>query len=276
MPHEIKVNGHKPSKWPSRPEMNVDIAGILKSTELTDDEKKQACENINALVAPKRLTGTVYVGHPYFGGYDYPFYVLDGIVREPSVENKEDRQMFDSIIGLLAIGVSHSADTMKASIENLIKLYQKGYVTYIFQGLVFGLYEPVRIYFSFNTGRKLATLQYTFIAKSYTVSIIKNLTDNTYTYGPRTEIGLTEVAKISSNNGKTYFCGELPSSITLEEAKVLYTQTRPRLVFNGETFITAELTDNSITIVYMGKGEDGQYGVQKTTFDNITWKTETT
>lgn len=24
MSHEIKVNGYKPSKWPSRPEMNVD------------------------------------------------------------------------------------------------------------------------------------------------------------------------------------------------------------------------------------------------------------
>lgn len=79
-----------------------------------------------------------------------------------------------------------------------------------------------------------------------------------------------------NNNGTVSFCGILTSNITLSNAKSAYNTFRPYLTFNGEPFITAELIDNSITIVYMGKGEDGQYGVQKTTFGGITWKSETT
>lgn len=78
-------------------------------------------------------------------------------------------------------------------------------------------------------------------------------------------------------SGKAYrFCGEIISDTTLTEARSIYHAQRPLLTYNNEPFITAELTDNSITIVYMGKGEDGQYGVQKTTFGGITWKSETT
>lgn len=79
-----------------------------------------------------------------------------------------------------------------------------------------------------------------------------------------------------NNDGTVSFCGILASNITLANAESAYNTFRPYLTFNGEPFITAELTDNSITIVYMGKGEDGQYGVQKTTFGGITWKSETT
>lgn len=80
-----------------------------------------------------------------------------------------------------------------------------------------------------------------------------------------------------ATSGLVYgFCGKDISSTTLTEARSIYLAQRPYLTFNGEPFITAELTDSSITIVYMGKGEDGQYGVQKTTFGNIAWKSETT
>lgn len=81
---------------------------------------------------------------------------------------------------------------------------------------------------------------------------------------------------VSSSDGKLQFCGAYTSGTSLSEAKTWYANMRVRLVYNGEPFIAAELTDSSITIVYMGKGEDGQYGVQKTTFGDITWKSETT
>lgn len=78
-------------------------------------------------------------------------------------------------------------------------------------------------------------------------------------------------------SGKAYrFCGEIISNTTLNEAMSIYQAQRPLLTYNHEPFIAAELTDNSITIVYTGKGEDGQYSVQKTTFGGITWKSETT
>lgn len=79
-----------------------------------------------------------------------------------------------------------------------------------------------------------------------------------------------------SNNGRVSFCRILTTNITLTSAESAYRRFRNFLVFNGEPFIAAELTENSITIVHMGKGEDGQYGVQKTTFGGITWKSETT
>lgn len=78
---------------------------------------------------------------------------------------------------------------------------------------------------------------------------------------------------VEKNNTGTFFMGSVVGSRTLDAAKNDYARCRPYLVFNDEPFITAELTENSITIVYMGKGEDGQYGVQKTTFGGITWKT---
>lgn len=78
----------------------------------------------------------------------------------------------------------------------------------------------------------------------------------------------------SNNSGKAVrFCGESISDTTLTEAKSIYLAQRPYLTFNGEPFIAAELTDSSITIVYIGKGEDGQYGIQQDTFD-VTWKSE--
>lgn len=85
-----------------------------------------------------------------------------------------------------------------------------------------------------------------------------------------------EIIGTNVSGNAVSFCGEPISNTTLTEAKSIYHAQRSLLTYNHEPFITAELTDSSITIVYMGKGEDGQYGVQKTTFGGITWKSETT
>lgn len=85
-----------------------------------------------------------------------------------------------------------------------------------------------------------------------------------------------EIIGTNISGNAVSFCGESISNTTLTEAISIYHAQRPLLTYNNEPFITAELTDSSITIVYMGKGEDGQYGVQKTTFGGITWKSETT
>lgn len=86
----------------------------------------------------------------------------------------------------------------------------------------------------------------------------------------------SEIIGTNISGNAVRFCGETISDTTLTEAISIYHSQRPLLTYNHEPFITAELTDSSITIVYMGKGEDGQYGVQKTTFGGITWKSETT
>lgn len=85
-----------------------------------------------------------------------------------------------------------------------------------------------------------------------------------------------EIVGLNIKGNAVDFCGKTISTTTLTEAESIYHAQRPLLTYNNEPFITAELTDSSITIVYMGKGEDGQYGVQKTTFGGITWKSETT
>lgn len=85
-----------------------------------------------------------------------------------------------------------------------------------------------------------------------------------------------EIIGTNISGNAVSFCGESISYTTLTEAISIYHAQRPLLTYNNEPFITAELTDSSITIVYMGKGEDGQYGVQKTTFGGITWESETT
>ena len=81
---------------------------------------------------------------------------------------------------------------------------------------------------------------------------------------------------VQKNDTVTKFINLAVGSQTLDAAKNNYAKFRPYLVFNGEPFIAAEITENSVTVVYIGKGEDGQYGVQKTTFGGITWKSETT
>lgn len=72
----------------------------------------------------------------------------------------------------------------------------------------------------------------------------------------------------------TIFCEANTQSMTFAEAKEIYADRRPYLVYNDESFIAAELTDSSVTIVYMGKGNDGQWTVKQDTFD-ITWKSTT-
>lgn len=85
-----------------------------------------------------------------------------------------------------------------------------------------------------------------------------------------------EIIGTNISGNAVSFCGEPISDTTLTEAISIYHAQRPLLTYNHEPFIAAELTDNSITIVYTGKGEDGQYSVQKTTFGGITWESETT
>lgn len=356
MSHEIKVNGYKPSKWPSRPEMNVDAhekpavqpdweqndataADYIKNRpfyeEVVDTLLDPTIENWRSLVNFDTLVcswhvagvdyidvipsvyesgevnqyklGTVYVnvmgrqGRIFIGPSDADVHLLKREAGGKQIDPKFLPMATSDTLGVVQpveattqmnnpVGVDSDgrlfSENPSIDVPNGSDMKMK-----VFNNLAAGKTVRCNIlglggvtllpysYINAGTGYK----RYHGIAIEYESSL--ELPIRFYRY--MSENGIdgaklmidpinNEIIGTNISGNAVSFCGESISNTTLTEAISIYHAQRPLLTYNNEPFITAELTDSSITIVYMGKGEDGQYGVQKTTFGGITWKSETT
>lgn len=348
MSHEIKVNGYKPSKWPSRPEMNVDAhekPAVQPDWEQNDEDQPdyiknrpfyeekvdtlfdftienwRTLTNLDTLECSWRVAGVDYIDVIPSSPEDGVFIYELGIVHVTVVPRQSyididpsdtdihllkqefnikqiDPKFFSKInpveatsqmnvpvgvdkqgklfsenptvavsgsnIKLVAFNKLHAGQTVRCSMPELGK-------------------DDIMLLPPSSGFSGTGYVQYRGIAIEHTSSI--NLPIRLYMY--MSENGIdgaklwidpinNEIIDTNISGNAVGFCGKTISNTTLTEAISIYHAQRPLLTYNNEPFITAELTDNSITIVYMGKGEDGQYGVQKTTFGGITWKSETT
>lgn len=351
MSHEIKVNGYKPSKWPSRPEMNVDAhekpavqpdweqnddtaANYIKNRPfyeevvdtllgITIENWRTVVKDFDILACSWRVAGVDYIdvtpSRPEDGVFIYELGTVHVTVvprqgytnidpsdadanllkREFNIKRIDQKFLPKMISPVEAtnqmnvpVGVDENgklfsenptADCCGGSdikLHVFTQLNAGKAVRCIIPEL--GSYDilllPYNYIFS-GTGYK----QYLGIAIAYTSA--PELPIRFYRYiSENGEDGAklmlypinNEIIGTNGSGNAVEFCGETISNTTLTEAISIYHSQRPLLTYNHEPFITAELTDSSITIVYMGKGEDGQYGVQKTTFGGITWKSETT
>ena len=366
MPHEIKVNGYKPSKWPSRPEMNVDAhekpavqpdweqndesqPDYIKSRpfyevttdtllDLTIQNWRSMVIGLGTYACSWCVAGVDYIDvmptshegcavQQYELGNETVVVVLNGQSRIYSVPSDADVHLLIRKTDIKQIDQKFIPNGLPVINQNI----QNGYVpTTHSAGEEIAQYEmhrPIRVYNIQRVGQDQDYSLYddesnekvTPVTIDFTGTPVVLTLNDRYLYqtGPggmyRYFVSLTthdvkrngiyvkgyyevelnlrmnsvsvsehvsDIQKIriayKNNDGTVSFCGILASKITLADARSAYNEFRPYLTFNGEPFITAELTDSSITIVYMGKGEDGQYGVQKTTFGGITWKSETT
>lgn len=347
MSHEIKVNGYKPSKWPSRPEMNVDAhekPAVQPDWEQNDDtaanyiknrpfyEEKvdtlldptiknwRTLTNFDTLECSWRVAGVDYIDVIPSRPEDSVFIYELGTVHVAVIS----RQSYiaidpsDADVHLLKrefnikqidpkflpkISPIEATDQMNipVGVDENGKLFSENPTTHFFGGsdmklevfnhLIAGktvrcstheLGDVMLLPYS-RTHSGTGYKQYYGIAIVHTSSIEFPIRFYSYI----SENGMdgaklmfdpinNEIIGTNVSGGAVSFCGEPISNTTLNEAMSIYHAQRPLLTYNHEPFIAAELTDNSITIVYTGKGEDGQYSVQKTTFGGITWKSETT
>lgn len=345
MSHEIKVNGYKPSKWPSRPEMNVNAyekPAVQPDWNQNDEDQPDYIKNrpfyeeeVDTLfdVTIEKWRTLTYFDEVKccswrVSGVDY----IDVIPSGPEAEDG---------VFIYELGIVHVTVVPRQSYINIdpsdtdihllkrefnIKQIDQKFLPKISpieatnqmnipvgvdeNGKLFSENPTVRIYGSHNKSDVFEKLNAGQAVRSDNdIMLLPPSRDYSGTgyrqhYGIAIEHGSTDELPIRlymymSENGMdgatlvlnpinneiigtnvsgsaVRFCGESISDTTLNEAMSIYQAQRLLLTYNHEPFITAELTDNSITIVYMGKGEDGQYGVQKTTFGGITWKSETT
>lgn len=342
MPHEIKVNGYKPSKWPSRPEMNVDAhqeSSLLKydKQQLLPEQQYQVRQNIGAL--PGRdlrfyRTGegskhdddicVATVGDRISHGPTYTSGSVTNVgMKFPcNVISRDDNGPVHSMILIDANGDAWRVTVINNDINAITRLSKPPFVFNIF-GNPSGSFSSIvtfdEIKMEYDRGCKVYAIvssdSYNGIVDLIAINDISIMfaspmmfsqssnfdepngdilsevsgASRIEVYISKSDTGLTEtevlahsyvqsatplVEVVTKNDTVTKFINVTVGNRTLSEAENVYAMYRPYLVFNGEPFITAELTENSITIVHMGKGEDGQYGVQKTTFGDITWKTE--
>lgn len=342
MPHEIKVNGYKPSKWPSRPEMNVDAhqeSSLLKYDKqmLLPEQQYQVRQNIGAypgkdLYFYRTDEGAKHdddicvatVGDRIFHGASYTSGSVTnkGMVFPCNVILRDDNGPVHGMILIDANGDAWRVTVINNTINDIARLSKPPFVVYIYEDYdgafsCMATFDEIKrehergckVYaiVTSNSYNGIADLVYIngthigfvtpfdFIVdeskdeSDFVVRLGVSSADRIEVTVSKSESGLTmaevrlasyyqvstfPIEVVEKNNTDTFFMGSVVGSWTLDAAEEDYARRRPYLVFNGEPFITAELTENSITIVHMGKGEDGQYGVQKTTFGDITWKTE--
>lgn len=341
MPHEIKVNGYKPSKWPSRPEMNVDAhqeSSLLKYDKqmLLPEQQYQVRQNIGAYPGKDLYfyrTGegakhdddicVATVGDRIFHGASYTSGSVTnkGMVFPCNVISRNDHGPVHVMILIDARGDAWEVIVVNNTINTIARLSKPPFVVDIREDYD-GTFSCMALFDEIKREHERGCKVYAIVtSNSYNgIADLVNINDTSILFAApimfdvdesnvesdftvslgvvsayrievhvfKSESGLTMAkARIASyyplptfpievavkNNTGTFFMGSVVGSWTLDAAKNDYARYRPYLVFNDEPFITAELTENSITIVYMGKGEDGQYGVQKTTFGGITWKT---
>lgn len=341
MPHEIKVNGYKPSKWPSRPEMNVDAhqeSSLLKYDKqmLLPEQQYQVRQNIGAypgkdLYFYRTDEGAKHdddicvatVGDRIFHSANYTSGSVTnkGMVFPCNVISSEDHGPVHVMILIDAHGDAWEVILVNNTINDIIRLSKPPFVVNIYEDhdgtfSCMATFDEIKreyergckvyaivTYNSHNFFADLASINGTLIlfTTQFDFLVDESIPESDFMvkHGvtsagrfeavvSKSESGLTmakarfasyyqvstfPIEVVEKNNTDTFFMGSVVGSWTLDAAKEDYARRRPYLVFNDEPFITAELTENSITIVYMGKGEDGQYGVQKTTFGGITWKT---
>lgn len=342
MPHEIKVNGYKPSKWPSRPEMNVDAhqeSSFLKYDKqmLLPEQQYQVRQNIGAypgkdLYFYRTDEGAKHdddicaatVGDRIFHGANYTSGSVTnkGMVFPCNVTSRNDHGPVHEMILIDARGDAWEVIVVNNTINTIARLSKPPFVVDIredhdgtfscmatFDEIKREHERGCKVYAivtsnSYNSIADLVYIKGTHIefVTPFDFSVDESTPESDFVVRlgvssagrievtvSKSESGLTmaevrfasyyqvstfPIEVVEKNNTDTFFMGSVVGSWTLDAAKNDYARYRPYLVFNGEPFITAELTENSITIVHMGKGEDGQYGVQKTTFGDITWKTE--
>lgn len=325
MSHEIKVNGYKPSKWPSRPEMNVDAhekpavqpnweqndataADYIKNRPFYEEkvdtlfdltiENWRTLTNLDTLECSWHVAGVDYIdvipSSPEDGAFIYEL----GTVHVAVVPrlNYTNIDPSDADVHLLKreFNIKQIDQKLLPKIKPTTDFLSGSDVKLqVFTQLSAG--KTVRCIIPELGKDKIMLLPYSYgysgtgyeqyhgIAIEHTSAQELHIRFYCYT----SENGMdgaklmlkpinNEIIGTNISGNAVSFCGEYIFNTTLTEAKSIYYSQRPLLTYNNEPFITAELTDSSITIVYMGKGEDGQYGVQKTTFGGITWKSETT
>lgn len=323
MSHEIKVNGYKPSKWPSRPEMNVDAhekPAVQTDWEQNDDTEADYIKNrpfyeekVDTLLDPTIENWRTLTNLDTFecswrvAGVDY----IDVIPSRP-----EDGVLIYELgtvhVAVVPIQSYINIDPSDADVHLLkrefnIKQIDPKFLPKISPTADFlgGSDMKLHVFTQLSAGKivrcvipELGDVMLLPYSRSYSGTGYEQHHGIAIVHGSTTELPIRLYMYVSENGidgaklmlypinneiigtnvsgSAVSFCGESISNTTLNEAMSIYQAHRPLLTYNHEPFITAELTDSSITIVYMGKGEDGQYGVQKTTFGGITWKSETT
>ena len=344
MPHEIKVNGYKPSKWPSRPEMNVDAhqeSSFLKYDKqmLLPEQQYQVRQNIGAYpgkdlqfyrtgegskhdddICVATVGDRIFFSETYTSGS-----VTNKGMKFPcNVISRDDHGQVHDLILIDANGDTWKVLVINNSINTISRLSRPPFVVNIYEDSngtfsCMALFDEIKR--EYDRGCKVYAIA---TSNSYNgIADLVAIGDNSMmfaspiffsksssqelpngnavfeatnasrfeVYVSKSESGLTmaeagfsiyyplptpPIEVVQKNDTVTKFINLAVGSQTLDAAKNNYAKFRPYLVFNGEPFIAAEITENSVTVVYIGKGEDGQYGVQKTTFGGITWKSETT
>ena len=303
MSHEIKVNGYQPSKWPSRPQMNVDAHEKLAVQPDWDQNDVTAADYIKNRPFYTKMTEQALSG---FDGWNasvggmapIPKVSVNGVIYENVPELYVNEYTVDYIIGQYKISINMMSREMTIAMkngdaltgppptiefitiaENVAHIDEKFMPNFINEFNVNNLNAAIIRGGSIESNSSALVVKSVTpnSAKSMWISVDDDGAIKTYDVhgSPTNWATITEVV-VKYTSDMLCFCGVSNDYLTFTEAKALYAKNRPYLVFKGEPFITAEITENSITIVYMGKGEDGQYGVQKTTFGGITWKSETT
>lgn len=343
MPHEIKVNGYKPSKWPSRPEMNVDAhqeSSLLKYDKqmLLPEQQYQVRQNIGAYPGKDLRfyrTGegskhdddicVATVGDRIFhGAYTSGSVTNEGMKFPCNVVSRNDNGPVHDMILIDARGDAWEVAVINNSINTISRLSRPPFVVNIYEDSngtfsCMALFDEIKreydrgckVYAIVTSNFYNGVADLTYIDSNSVLFASPIVFNNSGSYDTpnggvnfeiysvsrfevsvsKSESGLTvaeasrssyypaptpPIEVVRKNDTVTKFINLAVGSQTLDAAKNNYANFRPYLVFNGEPFIAAEITENSVTVVYIGKGEDGQYGVQKTTFGGITWKSETT
>ena len=342
MPHEIKVNGYKPSKWPSRPEMNVDAhqeSSLLKydKQQLLPEQQYQVRQNIGAypgkdLYFYRTGEGSKHdddicvatVGDRISRGATYTSGSVtnEGMKFPCNVISRNDHGPVHVMILIDANGDAWEVVVINNNINTIARVSKPPFVVNIYGDpdgsfSIIATFDEIKreydrgckVYAIVTSNSYNGIADLVFIGDNdamFASPMMLNQSSNfdepngnifsevydanrLEVYISKSDIGLTKtevlvhsyaqmasppVEVVTKNDTVTEFMNQPVGDQTLDVAKDAYANYRPYLVFNGEPFITAEFTENSITIVYMGKGEDGQYGVQKTTFGDVTWKTE--
>lgn len=311
MTHSIKVNNGKESKWPSRPEMNVDAhtkPAVQSDWNQNDESASDYVKNrpFYTEITEQSLSG--------FDGWNaavgctgpIPKVSVDGVIYEDVPESYVNEYTIYYIVGNYKITINMMSSDMTIAMANgdaltgtpptiefittaesvtsIDEKFLPYYISELNVGTVQGSTVEAAVIKNSNSsnGFELADNQLKLTSctpestKLMGICVDDDGAIKTYGVNGAPTNWATTMEVVVNHTSSIDFCGVNNSNLTFTKAKALYAKNRPYLVFNGEPFIAAEITENSVTVVYMGKGEDGQYGIQKSTFGNITWKTETT
>ena len=306
--HEIKVNGYEPSKWPSRPQMNVDAHEKPAVQPDWDQNDETAADYVKNRPFYTKMTEQSFSGFDGWntavgGAGPIPKVSVNGVIYENVPEIYVNEYTVDYIIGQYKIRINMMSSemtiamkngdaltgppptiefiTVEESVKRIDKKFMPNFIEEFNVDILKAMsdIEAARVICGIlkSTGSILEVKSDTPNSdKIMWITVNDDGAIKTYNANgdPTKWATITEVVVNYISN--IVFCGVSNDNLTFTEAKALYAKNRPYLVFNGEPFITAEITENSVTVVYIGKGEDGQYGIQKSTFGNITWKAETT